>query len=104
MALSIVEFAKVRDTVSELLDELRLDAYLFEIEPRDEQWELKVDCAVEADGAWETITLSVSKQTLLLSRNDVPARRRMLTEWRERLAACKLRAGRGDDENAIPDH
>ena len=90
MTLSIVELAKVRDTTAELLDELRLDAYLFEIEPRDEQWELKVDCAVAADGAWESITLLVPKEMLLLSRDDAAIRQRMLAEWRGRLAACKL--------------
>ena len=90
MTLSIIELAKARDTIAELLDELRLDAYLFEIEPRDEQWELKVDCAVAADGAWESITLLVPKEMLLLSRDDAAIRQRMLTEWRGRLAACKL--------------
>ena len=90
MTLSIVELAMVRDTTAELLDELRLDAYLFEIEPRDEQWELKVDCAVAADGAWESVTLLVPKEILLLSRDDAATRQRLLAEWHGRLAACKL--------------
>jgi hypothetical protein len=91
MALSIVELAKVRETIAELLDELRLDAYLFEIEPRDEQWELKVDCAVEADGVWESVMFLVPKEMLLLSPDDASLRQRLLAEWRGRLNACKLR-------------
>jgi hypothetical protein len=90
MTLSIIELAKVRDTTAALLDQLRLDAYLFEIEPRDEQWELKVDCVVAADGSWESVAFLVPKEMLLLSRDDAATRRRMLAEWRGRLAACKL--------------
>ena len=100
MTLSISELAKSRDAVTALLDELRLDAYLFEIEPRDDRWKLKVDCAVEADGAWESITLLVPKEMLLLCRDDVSVHRRIITEWRERLATCKLRTGRDDEGSA----
>jgi hypothetical protein len=89
MTLSIAELARARDTTAELLDELRLDAYLFEIEPRDGQWQLKVDCAVEADGAWESVTLVVPKEMLLMGLDDTSIRRRILAEWRGRLAACK---------------
>lgn len=89
MTLSIIELAKARDMTAGLLDELRLDAYLFELEPRAEQWQLKVDCAVGAEGGWESITLLMPKEMLLLSHTDAAIRRRILAEWRERLAACK---------------
>lgn len=92
MTLSIVELARARETTAELLDELGLDAYLFEFEPRDDQWELKLDCAVEEEGAWESITLQVPKEMLLTSHDDASVRRRLLAEWRGRLAACKMRA------------
>jgi len=91
MSLSILELARAREITAELLDELGLDAYLFEIEPHDDQWELKVDCAVETAGAWESTTLSVPKEILLASR-DAAIHRRLLAEWRGRLGACRLRA------------
>lgn len=55
MTLSIAELARAREATTELLDELGLDAYLFEVEPRDGQWQLKVDCAIAAEGAWESL-------------------------------------------------
>jgi hypothetical protein len=91
MTLSIAELARARETTAELLDEMGLDAYLFEVEPRDEQWELKVECAVEEEGAWESFALSVPKEILLASRDDALIRQRLLAEWRGRLSACKLR-------------
>jgi hypothetical protein len=91
MTLSIVELARAREAITGLLDELGLDAYLFEVEPGDEQWELTVDCAVETDGAWESLTLPVAKEMLLASRDDASIHQRILTEWRGHFVACKLR-------------
>lgn len=91
MTISITELARAREASAALLDELGLDAYLFEVEPRDELWELKVECAVTAEGAWESITLPVAKEMLLASQDDASIRQRILAEWRGRLIACKLR-------------
>lgn len=88
MPLSSTELIQAREAAAELLEELGLDAYLFEVEPRNSQWELRVECAIEE--GWETMTLSVPKVLLLAGRNDAAARQRLLTDWRERLAACKV--------------
>lgn len=90
MTLSIAELARARETTTELLDELGLDAYLFEVEPRDDQWELKVDCAME-EGVWESVTMLVPKEMLLTSHDDASVHRRILAEWQGRLVACKMR-------------
>ncbi len=92
MTLSITELARAREVTAELLDDLGLDAYLFEIKPRDELWELRVECAMVSEGAWESTTLRVSKETLLMSHDDASIHQRILAEWRSRLVACKLRA------------
>lgn len=89
MSLATTELAKARDTVASLLDELRLDAYLFEVEPRDEQWEVKIECAV-AEG-WETVTVSVSKETLLACLDERKIREQLLDEWKARLSSAKIR-------------
>ncbi len=91
MPLSIVELSKTREIASSILEELQLDAYLFEVEPRDETWELKIECACEVDGGWETITLQVPKQMFLESFNDETAKERLFEYWKRKLADCKFR-------------
>lgn len=88
MPLGTVDLAKARDAVTELLEELKLDAYLFAVEPRNGRWEVKVECAVE--NGWETVTFAVAKDSLLASLNDWSIRHRLLDEWRVKLAACKV--------------
>lgn len=85
MTLSIAELARAREAVAGLLEELRLDPYLFEVEPRDEHWELKVDCALETEGAGESITPPLSKEPLLRCTDDASVRQQLFAQWRERL-------------------
>lgn len=92
MALSIVEIAAAREQVATLLDELGLAAYLFEIEPGAEQWQLKVECAVGAGDEWESISLPISKERLLASAEQASTRRALIEELRAPLSACKRRA------------
>ena len=89
MALSVSELAQAREITSELLDELGLQSYLFEVEPCDEQWELKVDCALDRNGAWESVSLPVPKDMLLASREDAAIHQRIVSAWRNRLVARK---------------
>ena len=65
MTLSTVDLVKARETASAILEELQLDAYLFEIEPKDDTWELIVECASEIDGGWATIKLQMNLSLLL---------------------------------------
>ena len=90
MPLAITELSKARDTVAAMLEELRLEAYLFEVEPKDDTWEVKIECAMEQ--GWETVTLSVDKELLLASMDERHGRERLLREWQARLAACKIRS------------
>ncbi|NIR98854.1 MAG: hypothetical protein GWO39_09375 [Gammaproteobacteria bacterium] len=87
MALSMSELAGARELAASLLEDLGLEAYLFEVEPRDEHWELVVECAV-AQG-WETVRLVVDRRALNDARDDPDHRRRLLQEWGTRLAACR---------------
>lgn len=92
MSLSTVDLAKARDSAKAILDELQLDAYLFEVEPLNEHWELKVECACDVDGGWETVTLQVPKQMLLDSYEDHAAKQSLFEYWKKKLGSCKLRA------------
>lgn len=91
MPASTEELLKAKETAAALLEQLGLVAYLFEVEPREEHWEVRVDCAL--DQGWQTSVLLVDKVLLLSSLHDPGARERLLQEWGRHLASCKRRSG-----------
>ncbi|RRQ20990.1 hypothetical protein [Thiohalobacter thiocyanaticus] len=86
MTLSIKELSTANEMVRELLEQLELDAYLFEVEPANDHWQVRVECPV-AEG-WQTVTLHVDKTRLSDCRRDVAVREALLWKWRTALAAC----------------
>lgn len=84
MILSSAELAAAKDATDALLDELGLEAYLFEVEPQETAWQIKVDCAT-AEG-WQSLTLTVDKQALLESRTDPAVRSRLMGTFRRKLS------------------
>ena len=91
MVVSTSELIKARDTASAILEELKLDAYIYEVEPQNGDWELKVECACDVDGGWEMVTLKVPKQMLLDSDRTHSAKESLFAYWRKKLNRCKLR-------------
>lgn len=89
MTIGMNDLAQARETVGGLLEALGLEAYLFEVEPREGNWELRIECACE-DG-WEATTIPISGRELADCRDDPASRERLLNEWHQRLAACKRR-------------
>ncbi|MGD8927071.1 MAG: hypothetical protein PVG20_09480 [Thioalkalispiraceae bacterium] len=89
MKLSTTELAEMRSNVTALLEELNLEAYLFEVEPKENQWEIRVECAI--DEGWETICLSAAKDYLLHGIDDAVAREVLLDNWREALTCCRTK-------------
>lgn len=88
MTLSTLDLAQARQTVDALLEQLHIEAYLFEVEPRDTQWEIRLECAM-ANG-WQTLSWAVDKTALLAGRQDARQQSELLAEWRQRLASCKI--------------
>lgn len=86
MAVSMSELALAREVVGKILDELRLDAYLFEVQPCEGQWEVKIECATE--GGWEAVRLGAAKEYLLRGADDAEVHQVLLDDWREALSAC----------------
>ena len=86
MALSIEEFARAREVVSELLEELHLGTYTFDVEPRDGGWEVQIECA--ADDGWMTRTFTATREELRHG-NDARVRQQLLDAWARPLAACR---------------
>lgn len=89
MEFSANELARMRMTVAALLEELQLDAYLFDIEPNPGQWQIKVECATE--NGWGTFQLTAETDYLLHGQDDAVARAVLLDNWRDSLAACKIK-------------
>ena len=89
MTLSVKEIAQMRETVTALLDELKLEAYLFEIEPKEGQWEINVECAIEE--GWEMFRLTADKEYLLRGLDDAVVRDVLLDNWGEALSACRIK-------------
>ena len=91
MSISTLDLAKARESANTILEELQLDAFIYEVEPRDDVWELTIECACEVDGGWETITLQVPKRMLLDSFDNDKVKQQLFGYWKKILADCKLR-------------
>lgn len=91
MTISTVDFVKAREAASAILEELQLDAYLFEVEPKDDVWEIIVECASEVDGGWATVTLQISNKMMLDGLDNDVAKGRFYQYWKKQLAMCKIR-------------
>lgn len=86
MDTSLSQIANMREAVEKLLDELNLEAYLYDIEPGEKQWELTIECAIK-DG-WETIKLRANKDYFIHGSDDTIIHDLLISEWRETLSAC----------------
>ena len=85
----MTELAATRETVAKLLDELQLEAYLFEVKPQEDQWQLTVECAIEE--GWETVKLKANKDYFQHGADDALLHQLLLNEWRDALSACKVK-------------
>jgi len=85
MEITAKQLTQARDTVEGLLEQLGLSAYLFEVEPRADHWEVRVECA--ANSGWQSSVLSVDEKWLQACRIDAMVRNELLDEWRKHLQA-----------------
>lgn len=83
MNISTRALTQAKEATAGLLEQLGLEAYLFEVEPRDGPWEVHVDCAL-SDG-WQSLTLPVDVTRLLDTRSNEALRLQVLQDWRARL-------------------
>jgi len=85
MGVTAKNLAEAKETVGDLLEQLGLAAYLFEVEPYADQWKVRVECALNS--GWQSSLLMVDDNMLRACRTDRFARDHLLDEWRERLTA-----------------
>jgi len=83
MTANSIDLIRAREVIGDVLEQLEVDAYLFEIEPKAEQWELKVECAL--DEGWGSFTLALDAP-LIKSESEQAA---LLVRCQTALAACK---------------
>lgn len=88
MTVTSAELALADQAAKALLEQLGLSTYLYEVEPRDGAWVLRLDCA--APDGWQSVTLALDKAQLLTSLEDTRVRDDLLAAWRRRLAGCKI--------------
>lgn len=89
MALTVDELVIARDAANSIMEELGVEAYLFEVEPQGAHYELKVECACEADGGWVSLSLTLPKEKLLTGFDNPEVKRRLFEYWDKKLGACK---------------
>lgn len=93
MSISANELVTAREAATVILDGLGLDAYLFELEPHDDYYELKVECACEINGGWTELTFMVPKDKVLDGFDDMAIRRQLSEYLGKKLATCKRKKG-----------
>lgn len=79
MTLSSETLLQTRGAAQALLEQLGLRTFLFEVEPGEDVWRVRVECAV--DSGWQSTTLDVDKLELLNSRTDNDVFQKLLTDW-----------------------
>lgn len=97
MATSADELRQAKKAARELLDQLCGEACVFEVKPRKGEWEVRVECVV--DEGWQQSALAIDKKLLLACARDEGARARVLADWSQHLAACRLVKKRASTED-----
>lgn len=83
MTLSARELMEAKEATAELLEQLGLENYVFEVEPGEGPWEVHLERPY--DGDWQTVAIAVDRDRLLASRSSEAERQSLLADWRQRL-------------------
>jgi hypothetical protein len=87
MRLTVEELTNARDAVADLLEELGLPNYLYEVEPdghSDVRWRVRIEC--ETPEGWKMTELRVDRPILEQCRlRESAVRRQLLQAWGQRL-------------------
>lgn len=90
MNVSTNELTRARNAAERLLESLGLEAYLYEVEPgENDAWTLILECAT-GEG-WQRLSWAVDRNELLRSLDEDAAREGLAAALSRRVAACRLR-------------
>jgi hypothetical protein len=81
-----VDLARATVAVSALLDDMRLSAHLYAVEPREGLWAVIVECATGS--GWQRVELRAGPELLAALNGDAEARAALHAKWRAHLASC----------------
>lgn len=91
MTTTTAQIAMIREYVNGLLDGLGLDAYLFEIEPHDDEWKIKVECAIEQ--GWTNVSIMLDGDSMQASCDNDQLKQQLIDELSQSLCDCKRKNG-----------
>ena len=83
MSLTQAVLIAARHAASQLLDQMGLENYLFEVEPRPGSWAVHIEHP--RNGAWHEQTLVASERELLETLDDPDRRVSLANRW-----SCEL--------------
>ncbi len=84
---SEADLARANASVSTLLDDMRLSAHLYAVEPREGRWAVIVECATGS--GWQRVELRAGPELLAAINGDAEARATLQAQWRAHLDDCK---------------
>jgi hypothetical protein len=87
MPMSPTELARCTQTAARILEELGLAAYQFAVEPRDDEWDVLIECSAQ-DG-WHTLSLPIDHDALAKALDDGEEHDRILADWGRELSFCR---------------
>lgn len=82
-----VDLARATVAVGTLLDDMRLSARLYAVEPREGKWAVIVECATGS--GWQRVELRAGPELLAAISGDAEARATLLAQWQAHLTDCK---------------
>ena len=85
MKITTNRVEQARDAVEILLDEIGITNYLYDVEPREGQWDIYVECAIN-DG-WGNFQLSVAEEYIVRAKDDAIIHDFLKDEWKDALTA-----------------
>ena len=83
MDWTVRTFVEAREATERLLDELGLGTYLFDVEPRDEGWEVKLE--YQGREGWKAVRVPIDREWLERSLHDGEARDQLRAHFRQRM-------------------
>lgn len=89
MEYTTIELATARDVSKAMLERLGLDAYLFEVEPKEDYWELKLECANENGGSWTVTSVNIPEQLMSAAAEEREKEEQLHEFLRKEFATCK---------------
>ncbi len=79
MALSIHDLGQAREAAAGVLDDLGLEAYVFDVEPGETAFRVHVEYRTTA--GWQTRDMQVAPRQLADAAGDARSRARLAEQW-----------------------